>query len=352
MTNATPADTARKIGQRIADELGCEELQVAAAVELLDGGATVPFIARYRKEITGSLDDAQLRTLEERLRYLREMEERRASISSPSGRRASSTMHSSARSWRPTRRPGSRTSTCRTSRSGGPRRRSPARPGWSRWPMRCSATRRSTRPTTALDYVDAEKGVPDGAAALEGARAILVERFAEDADLIGSLRERMWTRGRLVATVRDGQGGGGRQVRRLLRLLRAIHRSSPRTGSWPCSGARRRRSSTSPWSLSRHLPSLQQARPPGRASTSARSRYASASPTAAGPPTNGCSTRSAGPGAPGSLPTSASTCGCACFRPPRMRRSGSSRPTCATCYSPRQPEPAPRWVWTPDSAPV
>ena len=66
--------------RRIADELGVRPRQVTAAVGLLDGGATVPFIARYRKEVTGSLDDAQLRTLEERLRYLRELEERRAAI--------------------------------------------------------------------------------------------------------------------------------------------------------------------------------------------------------------------------------------------------------------------------------
>jgi uncharacterized protein len=68
------------IHQRIAAELGVRDGQVQAAVELLDGGATVPFIARYRKEATGALDDAQLRTLEERLRYLRELEERRAAI--------------------------------------------------------------------------------------------------------------------------------------------------------------------------------------------------------------------------------------------------------------------------------
>jgi len=71
---------ARAIQQRIADELGVRPGQVAAAVDLLDGGATVPFVARYRKEATGSLDDAQLRTLEERLRYLRELEERRAVV--------------------------------------------------------------------------------------------------------------------------------------------------------------------------------------------------------------------------------------------------------------------------------
>ena len=68
------------INRQIAEELGVREQQVAATVELLDGGATVPFVARYRKEITGGLDDAQLRTLEERLTYLRELEERRVAI--------------------------------------------------------------------------------------------------------------------------------------------------------------------------------------------------------------------------------------------------------------------------------
>ena len=68
------------ISQRIAQELNCNEQQVAAAVALLDEGATVPFISRYRKEVTGGLDDTQMRTLEERLRYLREMEDRRVAI--------------------------------------------------------------------------------------------------------------------------------------------------------------------------------------------------------------------------------------------------------------------------------
>src|SRR6202000_1031785 len=71
---------ALKIVQRIASELTVQPRQVAAAVELLDEGSTVPFIARYRKEVTGNLDDTQLRTLEERLLYLRELEERRAAI--------------------------------------------------------------------------------------------------------------------------------------------------------------------------------------------------------------------------------------------------------------------------------
>jgi hypothetical protein len=70
----------KSIALRIAEELGVAERQVTAAVELLDGGATVPFVARYRKEATGALDDTQLRTLDERLRYLRELEDRRKQI--------------------------------------------------------------------------------------------------------------------------------------------------------------------------------------------------------------------------------------------------------------------------------
>src|SRR5580693_9279211 len=79
MTATVPA-SAQSIDRKIAEELGVRENQVAAAVGLLDGGATVPFIARYRKEATGTLDDTQLRALEERLRYLRELDERRTAI--------------------------------------------------------------------------------------------------------------------------------------------------------------------------------------------------------------------------------------------------------------------------------
>ena len=80
MSNTATDHTLVKIIQAIAQELGVKADQVAAAVELLDEGATVPFIARYRKEATANLDDTQLRTLEERLLYLRELEERRAAI--------------------------------------------------------------------------------------------------------------------------------------------------------------------------------------------------------------------------------------------------------------------------------
>ena len=81
--SARGARVATSIHRQIAEELRVREQQVEAAVALLDGGATVPFIARYRKEATGTLDDAQLRTLEERLHYLRELEERRAVILTP-----------------------------------------------------------------------------------------------------------------------------------------------------------------------------------------------------------------------------------------------------------------------------
>jgi uncharacterized protein len=74
------ADTAARIVRRLAEELGVHHAQITATVALFDGGATVPFVARYRKEATGGLDDAQLRQLDERLTYLRELEERRATI--------------------------------------------------------------------------------------------------------------------------------------------------------------------------------------------------------------------------------------------------------------------------------
>jgi uncharacterized protein len=195
--------TGPAIEQRIADELGVRPGQVAAAVELLDGGATVPFIARYRKEATGSLDDAQLRTLEERLRYLRELEERRAVVleSIRSQGKLDDALQarilaadSKARlediylPYKPKRR-----TKAMIARENGLEPLADALLG--------DPTLDPTQ--TAAGYVT--ENVPDAAAALEGARAILVERFSEDADLIGGLRERMWNRGRLVSTVREGK---------------------------------------------------------------------------------------------------------------------------------------------------
>lgn len=199
----------KPISQRIAEELGVREQQVAAAMELLDGGATVPFIARYRKEATGGVDDAQLRTLEERLRYLRELEERRTAIleSIREQGKLDAALEQAIRSadskarlediylpYKPRRR-----TKGQIAREAGLEPLADALLGDPAQEPRA----------IAVGFVDAEKGVADAEAALEGARAILVERFAEDADLISGLREEVWTRGRLVSRVRDGKAEAG-----------------------------------------------------------------------------------------------------------------------------------------------
>ncbi|MFC9247863.1 Tex family protein [Streptomyces sp. NPDC057136] len=194
---------------RIAEELGVRERQVKAAVELLDGGSTVPFIARYRKEATEMLDDAQLRTLEERLRYLRELEDRRAAILESvreQGKldealeariRAADTKARLEDIYLPFK----------------PKRRTKAQiareAGLGPLADRLLGDQSVDPLVAAAAFVDADKGVADGAAALDGARAILAERFSEDADLTGELRERMWSRGRLTAKVRDGKEEAG-----------------------------------------------------------------------------------------------------------------------------------------------
>ncbi|WP_433788211.1 Tex family protein [Actinomycetospora sp. CA-101289] len=197
------------VTRRIADELAVGEGRVAAAVELLDGGATVPFVARYRKEATGGLDDAQLRTLEERLTYLRELEERRTAVLESvraqgklDGELAARILGAETKSrledvylpFKPKRR-----TKAAIARESGLE------------PLADSLVSDPTHiPRTAAGaYVDPDRGVPDRDAALEGARAILVERWAEDADLVGALREQMWRRGRLTATYREGRGGEG-----------------------------------------------------------------------------------------------------------------------------------------------
>jgi uncharacterized protein len=197
------------IHQRIAEELGVREGQVTAAVELLDGGATVPFIARYRKEVTGTLDDQQLRTLEERLGYLRELEERRAAVlesirsqgkldevleAQIRGAESKARLEDIYLPYKPKRR--TRAQIAREA-------------GLQPLADQLLADPSQDPRTVAAGFTDAGKGVADAAAALDGARSILVEQFAEDADLIGELRERMWTRGRLVARVRDGKQTDG-----------------------------------------------------------------------------------------------------------------------------------------------
>jgi protein Tex len=194
---------------QIAKELGVREQQVEAAVALLDGGATVPFIARYRKEATGALDDAQLRTLEERLNYLRELEERRAVILNSIREQgkldaaleaAILAADSKGRlediyvPYKPKRRTKSEIA---------------KEAGLEPLADLLLAHPEKEPQTAATAFVDAEKQVPDATAALDGARAILVERFAEDANLIGSLRELMWSSGRVTSKVRKDKTEAG-----------------------------------------------------------------------------------------------------------------------------------------------
>ncbi|MET4261385.1 uncharacterized protein ABIC09_006352 [Bradyrhizobium sp. S3.12.5] len=193
------------INQKIAQELGVRAEQVEATVTLLDGGATVPFIARYRKEATGALDDAQLRTLEERLGYLRELEDRRKAIlesvreqgkldaaleASILAADSKARLEDIYLPFKPKRR-----TKAEIAREAG---------------LEPLANQLMSEPgndpkVAAEGFINAEKGVADAVAALDGARAILVERFDEDADLIGVLREEMWTNARMASKVRDGK---------------------------------------------------------------------------------------------------------------------------------------------------
>jgi len=197
------------IDARIAEELGVRLPQVAAAVALLDDKQTVPFIARYRKEATGGLDDIQLRALEERLTYLRELEDRRAVVLKSVAEQGKLTAELEAAllaadtkarledlylPYKPKRR-----TRGQVAREAG---------------LEPLATMLLGDPTKvpeqeAAAFVDAEKGVADVAAALEGARWILVETFAEDPELVGSLREMLWERGEIGSTVIPGKEDAG-----------------------------------------------------------------------------------------------------------------------------------------------
>jgi protein Tex len=191
------------VAQRIASELNVAIRQVSAAIELLDGGATVPFVARYRKEATGSLDDAQLRTLEERLGYLRELDERRDAIIKEITAQGKLTAELEAQ----IRAADSKARLEDLYLPYKPKRRTKAQIAREAGlePLADLLLKNPDRDpqVEARSYLN--ESVPDSAAALDGARAILTERFAEDADLIGELRETMAARGTLISKVREGQ---------------------------------------------------------------------------------------------------------------------------------------------------
>ena len=197
----------------LAHELAAREPQIEAAVVLLDGGATVPFIARYRKEATGGLDDTQLRLLEERLSYLRELEERRGVILASireqgqlSAELETALLAADSKTrledlylpYKPKRR-----TKAKIAREAG---LAPLAQG-----LRDDPTQ--TPETFAAGFVDAERGVPDMKAALDGARQILMEEFAENAELLASLREYLWENAVLCSQMVEGKAEEGAKFR-------------------------------------------------------------------------------------------------------------------------------------------
>ncbi|SFU42640.1 Tex family protein [Halomonas korlensis] len=202
-------DATNRIITRFADELGVRTQQVTATVELLDGGATVPFIARYRKEVTGGLDDIQLRQLDERLRYLRELEERRTTVLAAIDEQGKLTDDLAARLqaadtkqrledlYLPYKK--KRRTKAQIAREAG---LEPLADALMADPTRDPQAEAAgyLRPTEGDT-----PGVEDTKAALDGARQILMERFAEDAELVGQLRERLWGEGELSARLLAGK---------------------------------------------------------------------------------------------------------------------------------------------------
>jgi uncharacterized protein len=197
------------IAQRIADELHVRVSPVDATIALLDDKSTVPFIARYRKEATGGLDDTQLRALDERLAYLRELEDRRAAIANsiagqgkmtPELAAAIAAADTKARLedlYLPYK----------------PKRRTKAliarEAGLEPLALGLLGNPQLVPEQAAAAYVDPEKGIADTSAALEGARWILMETLSEDAELLGGLRQLVWERGEWRSTVVPGKEAEG-----------------------------------------------------------------------------------------------------------------------------------------------
>ena len=205
-----------RIRKRIATEIGCRDDQTQAAITLLDEGATVPFIARYRKEATGGLDDTQLRTLAERLAYLRELEERRAAILASIGEQdkltpalaaqidAAETKQALEDLYLPYR----------------PKRRTKAQiareAGLAPLAEALLADPTLAPEDEAAKYLDAKAtalGFADAKSALDGARQILMEQFSEEAALLGELRAYLEEHGVITSAVAEGKESEGAKFR-------------------------------------------------------------------------------------------------------------------------------------------
>ena len=187
------------ITQLLATELSATAAQIEAAVALLDEGATVPFIARYRKEATGGLDDTQLRTLQERLTYLRELQERKATVLKSIDEQGKLTpeLQSAIESA------DNKTALEDLYLPYKPKRRTKAQIAREHGlqDLADSIFRQPENDPEALAAPFVSEQVPDVKAALDGARAILMEQFAEDAELIGQLRDKLWREAEVHAQV-------------------------------------------------------------------------------------------------------------------------------------------------------
>jgi len=214
----------KSIFQRISDELVVKENQVVAAVELLDEGATVPFIARYRKEVTGGLDDVQLRQLEERLNYMRELDDRRKTILSSIDEQGkltddlkksitlAETKTALEDLYLPYKK--KRRTKAQIAREAGLE------------PLATGLLEDSTKSPEeyAASFIDKDNGVEDAAAALDGARQILMEQFAEEASLLGELREYLWQGGIVESTVMKGKEKEGEKFSDYFEYSEAIEK--------------------------------------------------------------------------------------------------------------------------------
>lgn len=212
------------IEQNIASELGVKLTQVEATIALIDEGSTVPFISRYRKEVTGGLDDTQLRTLEERLYYLRELEERRGTVLKTieeQGKLTDDLKKSILEADTKTRledlyapyKPKRRTK-AQIAREAGIE------------PLLDSLLDDpSLNPEVAAnEYINSDAGFADSEAVLDGARQIFMERAAENADLLGELRDTCWEKGELTSTVIDGQEQTGSKFKDYFEFSEAINK--------------------------------------------------------------------------------------------------------------------------------
>ena len=193
----------KSVNARLAEELAVGEGRVAAAVRLLDEGATVPFVARYRKEVTGSLDDGQLRALEERLGYLRELDDRRTAVLASIKEQGKLTDELTAALLAADTK--ARVEDIYLPYK--PKRRTKAQiareAGLEPLADQLLADPALVPDDAAAGFVSEHPGLfpADAAAALEGARHIIAERAAEDAELIGALRERFWEKGSVRTSV-------------------------------------------------------------------------------------------------------------------------------------------------------